>query len=198
VFADLTRATQISRETGEPLIEFCALINMAEVAYAMGDLDRASETTERSIALARQLWGEANRELFACELLLARIALLRGTFEPARALLDRIRTRLSEAEAQGSEEMRLLPAEQAQFDMVELGSRDADEAEWHAFEQRYQSIEMQTLEQIDILDGHALAALRAGRREESRRMFEFALSLSRDKPNLVSERVARHYSASFA
>ena len=80
VFADLTRATEISRETGEPLIEFCALINMAEIAYAMEDLERASATTERSIALARQLWGEANRELGACELLLARIALLRGSF----------------------------------------------------------------------------------------------------------------------
>jgi tetratricopeptide (TPR) repeat protein len=197
VFADLTRATQISRETGEPLIEFCALINMAEVAYAMGDLDRASETTERSIALARQLWGEANRELGACELLLARIALLRGTFEPARALLTRIGTRLRRAEAQGSGEMRLLPAEQAQFDMVELGSRSADESEWHAFAARYQAIEMQALEQLDILDGHALAALRAGRVDESRRMFECALTLSREKPNLVSERVARHYRASF-
>jgi eukaryotic-like serine/threonine-protein kinase len=197
VFDDLTRATQMSRETGEPLIEFCALINMAEVAYAMGELDRAGETAERAIALARQLWGEANRELGACELLLARVALLRGAFASARSLLIGIETRLREAEAAGSEEMRLLPSEQALFDMVELGSRDAGEDEWRAFEQRCASIEMQAIEQIDLLDGHALAALRAGRVAESRRMFLRALAVSADKPNLVSQRVARHFDAAF-
>ena len=202
IFSDLTRAMQLARETGEPLIEFCSLNNDAEVAYAMSDFARATQHAERSLVLAIQLWGEQSRELYACELLLARIALHRNAFAQARALLENVKARslrvlaMELAAGEPSQEP-LQPAEQAMYDMVELGSRDASAEEWQRFEERYSGLELQALEQMDLLEGHALAALRAGRRDESRTFFERALRVSEQKPNLLTERVARLFAEAF-
>ncbi|MDB4986122.1 MAG: hypothetical protein JWN04_1300 [Myxococcaceae bacterium] len=196
--ADLTRATQLSRETGEPMIEYCALLNIAEVGYAVGDLELATDQIERGYALARRLWGEANRELGNCELVMARIALQRESFAEARELLSRISQRSLQTDLAVASELALFPSEQAVFDMVDLCARDANEAEWADFERRWGTTELQPMEELDILEGRALAALRAGRLPESRRLFELAMQVSAQKPNLMSERVERAFARAFA
>ncbi|MDB4977190.1 MAG: Protein kinase [Myxococcaceae bacterium] len=197
IFADLNRSSQLSRELGEPTVEYCALNNAAEVAYALGELERARDYAERTYALARQIWGESNRELGVCELMLARIALQRECFVEALELLSRYRTRLAQTASEGPSDLALYPAEQATFDMVELAARGADAAEWAALEARCAALDLQPMEEVDILDGRALAELRAGRQQESQRLFELALQISEQKPNLVSDRVARHYQRAF-
>jgi tetratricopeptide (TPR) repeat protein len=198
LFEDLARGAQIARELGEPLIEYPARINMGEVAYALEQLDRASEHTQRAMALARQLWGDDNRELGMCELLLARIALHEGELERVGELTASMHRRMADARAKGSSECEFLPPEQALLEMVELAACAAGDSEWDALELRCRSVDMQPQEQVAILECRALAALRSGRREHSKQIFERALALSASAPNLLSERVTRRYAALFA
>jgi tetratricopeptide (TPR) repeat protein len=171
---------------------------MGEVAYALEQLEQAREHTERAIALARQLWGEGNRELGMCELLLARIALDRGEHATVHSLCAGMRRRMEEARALGSTECDFLPAEQALLELVELGAREGSEAEWDALEQRCRAIDLQPQEQLAVLESRAVAALRAGRRADAERVFRRAVALSEAQPNLWSERVLRRYAEHFA
>jgi tetratricopeptide (TPR) repeat protein len=198
IFEDLTRGSQLARETGEPTLEWCALQNCGEVAYAQGEFEQADEYVKAAYAIAHQVWGDTNREIGNCELLMARIALHRGAFAEARELLSRIRRRTEQLVPGQVSELALFPSEQVMFDMVELATRDATVEEWNAFEERWRSTEMQPMEQVDILDSHALAELRAGRALEGRKLFERALELSEQNPNLVSERVARNFARAFS
>lgn len=196
LFDDLARGAQIARELGAPLIEYPARINMAEVAYAIEELDQAREHTRRALALARSLWGEENRELGMCELLLARIALERGEHAEVRAWIEGIERRIEQACARGLSECAFLPPEQALLEQLRLSVSDAESALWDALEQRCPQLGMQPQEQVAILEARALAARRAGRHDESRAAFQRALALCDASPNLLRERVLRKSRAS--
>jgi Tfp pilus assembly protein PilF len=49
------------------------------------------------------------------------------------------------------------------------------------------------MEEVEVLECRALCALRNGKREEALTQFEAALRVSAEKPNLLSERVARRW-----
>lgn len=190
LFSDLTRAVQISREIGEPRMEYCTLCNMAEVEYAIEELDPACEHTERSLLLARQLWGDS-LELGTRELLLARIALYRDQLPEARALASRIRVRMEEKRAGGEADVELSPSDRVLLEMVELRVGVCDDAAWDALAARCAEAAMQPHEELELLESRALWAYQRGAREQSRMLFERALALSSSKPNLLSERVSR-------
>ena len=195
---DLARATQIAREIGQPLLEYPALINQAEVAYSIDELDRAADYARRTMELAEQLWSKQNRELGTRELLLARIELYRGEIDKARSLVQSIEARLSAPRAEGADEVDFLPPDQALFEMAQLATRDSSELEWGALLVRAASVELQPSEEVELYEMRALAAHRQGRDEESRRSFQRAIEISREKPNLLSERVMRKYTSLFA
>jgi eukaryotic-like serine/threonine-protein kinase len=190
LFADLSRAMQISREIGEPRMEYCTLCNMAEVEYAIERLDDARQHTERALVLARQLWGES-LELGTRELLLARIALYGGELGDAGALAARVRARLADKQANAGSDVDLAPTDHALLEMVELRVRGAGPVDWASLAERCRLLSLQPHEELEILESRALAARARGAHDESRRLFESALVLSRARPNLLSERVAR-------
>jgi tetratricopeptide (TPR) repeat protein len=190
LFCDLTRAVQISREIGEPRMEYCTLCNMAEVEYAIEELEQASEHTERALVLARQLWGESV-ELGTRELLLARIALYRAELPAAGVLAARVRARMTDREAHEANDVDLSPTDRILLEMVELRVQGASDSAWEELAERSRGVALQPLEELELLESRALAARQAGALEQSSRLFAQALALSSTKPNLLSERVAR-------
>ncbi|MDB4973095.1 MAG: protein kinase [Myxococcaceae bacterium] len=196
LFADLRRAAQISREVGEPRMEYCTLVNMAESEYAIEELSAAVEHSERALVLARQLWGDS-LELGARELLLARVALYRDDPAEAQRLAQRIRARLEEG-ADRQTDVDLPPTDRLLLEMVELRLRGASDTEWEQLAVRCSELAFQPHEELELLESRALAAHGRGEREQSRQLFESALKLSEDKPNLLSDRVARKAAQLFA
>jgi len=198
LFEDMRHMCRIAREVGLPLLEFPALYNMGEAAYWVGDLDAAVDYTSRAIAVADRLWGDGNRELSGRELLLARIALLRGDLPTVRSALARIRQRVEEALARGATEAAFLPNEQMLFDGAELASREASDTEWEALAQRCEGLDLQAADEVELMEMRALAAYRANRRDASQRLYERALELSELKPSLLGPRIRHRYVKLFA
>lgn len=195
LFRDLSRATQVAREIGSALLEYTTFVNRGEVEYALEELARASEHTMRARELAEKLWGEDSREVGTRDLLLARIALYRGDLPQARMLTERIRARRAAQRAHGDIESEFMPADEMVLEMVELGARNASDAEWDALAARARAAELQPLEEVELIECRALSALRTGHLDQARRLLEGALALARQKPNLMSERVARKLAA---
>jgi hypothetical protein len=82
--------------------------------------------------------------------------------------------------------------------MVDLGSHDASEADWQEFTRRCSAVELQPAELVETIESRALAAHRAGLREQSRTEFQRALALCEEKPNLVTRRLQRRFAQLFA
>ncbi len=197
LFEDLAQAIRTAREVGEPLIEYAAHCNMGEAKYTMAELDDASAHTRRAIELAGQLWGETSLEVGTRELLLARIALYRGDASSVRDLAGKVRAKIAEQRASESTAGDFLASDHMLLEMVELGARSADEAEWEALEARSLAVELQPLEQVELIESRALCAFQNGLFDESRRLFERALEVSTNKPNPLSERVLRQFQQRF-
>lgn len=172
---------------------------MAEVAYAVDDLERATEYTHRAIELTRLLWGDDNRELNTRWLLLARIALHREDLNAARELLTRIRLVTNTiGSAAPDPESAFFPSDQVLFEMVELAITPASDEAWDAFMERVANVPLQPHEELEVLEARACAAFRGGAFERSRALFRQAVETSRTKPNLMGDRVARNLAKRFA
>ncbi len=191
LFADLMRTMQLGREIGEATIEFLAVYNLAESEYVLSRLDPARDHARRALELSKQLYGETNREVNVCQLLLARIALYEGDFAAAGEHAKKIRARTAEALAAGEPEAELEPNLQLLFEMTELAVAGAPLESWHALVARTQAIELQPMEEVELLERAALVALKLGARDTGRAFYQQALEVSVRKPNLMSERVAR-------
>jgi hypothetical protein len=194
LFEDLRAAVQIAREIGDPLLEYPAAVNMAEVNYAIVRLDEANEHTVRGLELAKQLWGPGSLELGTRELLLARIALFRGQLSRADELARSVRARLRQNEAGALDFLR---SDQAVLEMIELSAREASESEWEEFAARVREIALPPLDETEIMEGRALAAHRAGRIDVSRALFRRTLELCVEKPTLLTERVQQTFARLF-
>jgi tetratricopeptide (TPR) repeat protein len=192
LFEDLGRSIQIAREMGYPLLEYLGACNVSEVRYAMGDLEQAERNTERSLELVRQLWGEASLEIGTRQLLLARVALYRADLAAAGRWVADIRGRLA-SETQRGSDLQFSTSELVLLEMVELALRDYDAPAWDTFLARAAAVDLQPMEEVEVLECRALCALRHGQREEAVKHFEAALRVSAEKPNLLSERVARRF-----
>jgi hypothetical protein len=169
---------------------------MAELEYAVGRSDAAFPHNQRSLELAEQLWG-AKGEFASCELMAARIALQQEQLASAQELVQRMRARLARCQVEQPDEPGLSPPDAALLELVDLGSRNADDAEWDALEQRTERLELQPHEKIEMLEGRALCAYRRGLRSEAQKHFARALQLNARTPNLLGTRVARAYARLF-
>ncbi len=188
--ADLREAVRVAREVGSPLLEWVPATNDAEVAYALGDLERARSCNDRAVFLTTHLWGDDAIVLNGRDLLLSRVALYEGELGEAQALVDRIRARLGR---QGQAAAAQPDCNPALLEMVELGACHASEAAWQRFEERAPEVSLQPHEEVEIIEARALCAYRNGRIAESREAFQRALRLCVEKPNLLVERVKRRF-----
>jgi eukaryotic-like serine/threonine-protein kinase len=196
--SDLSKTVQLSREIGEASLEFVAAYNLAESEYVMARMDAARECGRRAMELARQLFGEGNREVSVAELLLARTALYSDDMPAARAHVNNIRERTARQLAAGERDVELEPSQLTLLQMVELGLGDAGHEAWEALLARARSLELQPMEEVEILERAALAALHLGEYEQGRALYDQARAVSEQKPNLISERVDARLAPMFA
>jgi hypothetical protein len=145
-------------------VEIMGFYNLGESFYLMDDLDAAAPHVERAIAVdARGTRGEAR----AVVLLLRAAAPLSGDEAAARREALTIRRRDAEARALGREDAVMAPSEDVLCSMVDLATRDADDAEWDALEDRSLGCSIGQ-ERIEVLEARGLWALRRGRVEAAR------------------------------
>jgi tetratricopeptide (TPR) repeat protein len=196
--SDLSRTVQLSREIGEASLEWVAVYNLGESEYVMNRLPDARECARRAMALAKQLFGEGNREISVSELLLARIALYSDDIPAASEHVNNIRERTARGLAAGERDAELEPSQLTLLQMVELGLTDSGDQAWQRLLTRMRSLELQPMEEVEILERAALATLHAGEFDKGRALYQLARTVSEQKPNLISERVDARLGPLFA
>jgi eukaryotic-like serine/threonine-protein kinase len=188
MIADLKRVLSLARELGQGTLELAGEFNLGEYLFCMDEVDASEPHVLRAIELERRRTGDDGRPVVA--LLEARFRLYRGEEEVARAIVARIRERLSEAEAKGEADKLMAPSEEVLCSMIELSIRDAGAAMWDELEARSARYSVGQ-EQIEVLEARALAALRRGRAESARLKLEQALDLASRIPNVMGSRLRR-------
>ncbi|HEY6880742.1 MAG TPA: AAA family ATPase, partial [Polyangiales bacterium] len=148
LFADLDEASQVARELGDAVVEYFALNNAGEAAYALADLPRARSTTERALQVARQIYGEGSNDYLTSLLLMARIVAYSGDRDGARAIVDDLNARVGAAQAKG-EIGEATPTERVLLDMLELSLRGGSEHEWEALSALATSLDVPSSERIE-------------------------------------------------
>jgi tetratricopeptide (TPR) repeat protein len=182
--SDQLEASHIARELGHLGWEYYSEYNLAELFYQAGHLERAAPHLARAEEIERRHPEAAPGPLAL--LLRARALLLEGDLAGARGQLDRFRESL--ALGWGSSEAG--PSEAILADMVELGTRPAEDAEWEALLARStrDSVEQ---EPVEVLEMRGLAALRAGRLDTAQTALAGALALTDRVPGLLAARIRR-------
>ena len=198
LLSDLARTVQLSREIGEASLEWVSVYNLAESEYVMGKLADARARAVRALELSKQLFGEGNREVSVCELLLGRIALYEDDLTEVRRYAKNVRERSARALAAGESDAELEPGQSTMLEMLELGARGATLSEWQDLLERSRSVELQPMEEVELLERAALSALGLGEYEQGRSLYEQARAISEQKPNLISERVEDRLGPLFA
>jgi tetratricopeptide (TPR) repeat protein len=196
--ADLSRTVQLSREIGEASLEWVAVYNLGESEYVIDRTSEARECARRAMELAKQLFGEGNREVSVSELLLARIDLYSDEISAAREHVNNIRERTARGLAAGERDAELEPGQLTLLQMTELGLTNAGDEAWQKLLARMGSLELQPMEEVEILERAALAALHAGEYEKGRALYERARAVCEQKPNLISERLESRLGPLFA
>jgi len=196
--SDLSRTVQLSREIGEASLEWVAVYNLGESEYVMNRVADARECARRAMELAKQLFGEGNREVSVSELLLARIHLYSEEMAAAREHVNNIRERTARGLAAGERDAELEPGQLTLLRMVELGLGDASDEAWQTLLTHMRGLELQPMEEVEILERASLAALHAANYEQGRALYEQARAVCAQKPNLISERLESRLGPLFA
>ncbi|WP_437586028.1 serine/threonine protein kinase [Sorangium sp. So ce1000] len=185
---DMCRVLAISRELGVGAMELVGEFNLGESLYLMGNLEMAAPHVERAVALERQRRGEETRPVV--QLLLARLLLYRGDETKAREIIEAIRAQQAKAIAEGREGMEMAPAEEVQWSMIDLATRDASDEAWDELEERSARFFVGQ-EQIEVIEARARARLRRGRHAEGQAALERAMEAAGRIPNVMRERLER-------
>ncbi|AUX24454.1 protein kinase [Sorangium cellulosum] len=185
---DLCRLLSISRELGLGMLELVGEFNLGEYLYLMGNLDMAMAHVERAVSLERQQRGDEARPVV--QLLLARLLLYRGEEGKAREIIEAIRSQQVRAAAEGREGMEMAPAEEVQWSMIELATREASDAEWDELEERSARFSVGQ-EQIEVIEARARALSRRGRHLDGRAALARAIEVAGRIPNVMRERLER-------
>jgi hypothetical protein len=90
-----------------------------------------------------------------------------------------------------NDDVDLSPTDRVLLEMVELRVQGASDSVWQELTERSGGVALQPLEELELLESRALAAIESGDKERGQRLLQDALALSNKKPNLLSERVAR-------
>ncbi|WP_437618346.1 protein kinase domain-containing protein [Sorangium sp. So ce1151] len=189
---DQCRLLSISRELGIGMLELVSEFNLGEYLYLMGNLDTAMPHVERAVALERSLRGDEARPVV--ELLLARLLLYKGDEGKAREIIDAIQIQQAKAVAEGRGGMEMAPAEEVQWSMIDLATRDASDEAWDELEGRSARFSVGQ-EQIELIEARARSLSRRGRHEEARAVLARAIDVAGRIPNVMRERLERQRGA---
>jgi tetratricopeptide (TPR) repeat protein len=186
--ADFMRVLSLARELGHRTPELFAHYNLAEYLMLMDDVDAAEPHAQRALAIEERRAGGAGRPVVV--LLAARIALYRGDEAVARRILSGIHAHQIDARSANRLDTLLAPSEDVLAAMVDLATRDASAVEWAELEARSARFSVGQ-EQIEVLEGRALAALRRGALADARAQLEKALAVATHIPNIMGARLRR-------
>ncbi|WP_437660978.1 serine/threonine-protein kinase [Sorangium sp. So ce1182] len=185
---DLCRVLAISRELGLVTMELIGEFNLGEYLYLMGNLEMAMPHVERAVALERQQRGEEARPVV--QLLLARLLLYKGEEGKAREIIEGLRAQQAKSAAEGREGTEMAPAEEVQWSMIDLATRDATDQAWDELEERSARFFVGQ-EQIEVIEARARALSRRGRHEEARAALARAIEAAGRIPNVMRDRLER-------
>ena len=186
--AGFSHALALARELGQPMLEIVCHYNLGEFNFWMDDLDAAEPHVSKAIQLERARVGaDARAEV---TLLDARVRLYRGDAAAARALAIGLRHASDTAKAEGRRDPLQVPSEDVLCAMIDLATRDADDAEWDALEQRSILFSVGQ-EHLEVLEARALAALRRGAVAAARTQILRAIEAAARIPNGMRDRLRR-------
>ena len=183
---DQRETIRLGRELGLSGVEYYGAYNTAELLYQAGRSADAAPHVERAADIERRHPEVA--PLPVAQLLAARILLYQGDLGGARARLAGFRAAI--AAGGSSSSSPLGPSESVLVDMVDLATRTGSAREWDDLMVRAgrDSVEQEPLE---IAEQRAMAAHRAGRREEARLAATLASRLAASRPSVMERRIAR-------
>ncbi|APR82295.1 serine/threonine protein kinase [Minicystis rosea] len=188
MIADMERGVSIARALGQDSLELIARYNLGEYLYLMDDLDAAEPHVRRAMDIEERLRGDAGRPVVV--LLDARFRYYRGEAQAARAIVDRIRARQTEAAAAGQPDALMVPSEDVLCAAVELATEDAGAPAWDALEERSARFSVGQ-EHVEVLEMRGLAALRGGRPDEAIAALGKAIAAAARIPNAMGARLRR-------
>jgi tetratricopeptide (TPR) repeat protein len=187
-----TRALALARELGHLQMEFVGHYNLGEFLFLMDDLDAAEPHVARAVELEKKRAGEEARPVVA--LLDARFRLYRGDVAEVRAVAVAIHHESAAAHATGRPDPFQVPSEEVLWSMIDLATRDADDAAWDALEKRSLLFSVGQ-EHLEVLEARALAALRRGNHAEARAQLLRTITAAERIPNVMGDRLRRALAA---
>lgn len=131
VIADLELSVELGRELGNAQFERAATVNLAEILYWHGALDRARTLAERGCQLQDRFLSEHPAP--DDHLLIARIACREGDWVAAQRHLAWVESHCQDSELPPSAEVLLSVVRLA---IAQLEGTAADSQEWHELERR--------------------------------------------------------------
>ncbi|MEO5731420.1 MAG: protein kinase, partial [Byssovorax sp.] len=159
------------------------------------DLDAAEYHVLKAVELERKRAGDEGRSVV--KLLQARLRLYRGEEAEARAVATGLLRESDAARAAGLPDPLQVPSESVLCSMIDLATRDADDAAWDALEERSALFSVGQ-EHIEVLEARALAALRRGSRVEARAQLLRAIAAAERIPNGMGDRLRRALAATIS
>ena len=193
--AGFTRALSLARELGQLILEIVGYYNLGEFLFLMDDLDAAEYHVLKAMELERKRVGDEGRAVV--KLLEARLRLYRGEEAEARAVATGLLRESDAARAAGLPDPLQVPSESVLCSMIDLATRDADDAAWDALEERSALFSVGQ-EHIEVLEARALAALRRGSRVEARARLLRAIAAAERIPNGMGDRLRRALAATIS
>ena len=185
---DFGEIITLARKLGHGTMEWMATFNLGENLYWIGDAAAAEPHVLRAIAIDDERRSAAGQPV--SRLLEARLRLFRGQEALARALCAEIRAQQARSREANDADALLSPSGEVLLETVELGVREASEAAWGALEARAESCSVWP-EIIEVLELHALTALRRGHAAEARAARDRALAVAARIPHPMDERLSR-------
>jgi len=135
--------------------------------------------------------GAANARVVNCEVQLARLKWYGGEVEVAAEIAARVLAQQAEAQVAGQTDSLLTASERLALDQVALALRHAPAAEFDALIARGRELALQPQDIVELMEWKALAAVRAGRRDEGVALLKETLAEAEKSARLTLDRLRR-------
>jgi len=172
---DYRRIIAISREAGLPLVECMAQRDLAEVQFALGQVDQAEKQVRRAIEVNRQVLGVRARGTIVTQLLLGRVLVYRGDIAAAREVMAAIGREQEAARAAAQTDAEFSPGDQILADSVGLTVAGVVGPAWDDLLTRARRIMLQPQDFIEVMELRAISAQRADRTYEALTLLDAAI-----------------------
>ncbi len=186
--ADCEQSIAHGRKLGRPRTELVGHYNLAEYLYLVEDLDAAAPHLATALALAENRKTATPPEIVL--MLAARIKFHSGDVVGAREVVQRIRRTQQSVRDEKNGLQILSPSEEVFATLIEVATAEATDAQWKEIERRSAEFSFGQ-EQIEVLEGRALWALRNGHLDEARQRYHEALELSTRILTVMTPRLQR-------